>query len=79
MVEFVNFIKFLEFFIVAKLGSVNLFFRDFAFLELSLNLLLQHGQRIPFNNESTKIPHTEHGLCPTANLNPPNGFFAANL
>jgi hypothetical protein len=58
---------------------VNLFFRDFAFREFNRNLLLQQGQRIPEDNESTNIPQTEHGLCPTANLYPPNGFFAANL
>ncbi len=58
---------------------MNLFFRDLAFLDVSRNLLLQQGQRIPNDNESTNIPHTEHGLCPTANLNPPVGFFAANL
>ena len=58
---------------------MNLFFRDLAFLEFNRSLLLQHGQRIPEDSESTNIPHTEQGLCPTANLNPPNGFFAANL
>ena len=60
-------------------SNANLFFRDFAFLEFNLNLLLQHGQRTPIDNESTNIPQTEQGLCPTANLYPPNGFFAANL
>lgn len=49
------------------------------FLEFSRSLLLQQGHRIPTDNESTNIPHIEQGLCPTANLYPPNGFFAANL
>ncbi|MGB6785915.1 MAG: hypothetical protein WBE60_08580 [Nitrosotalea sp.] len=26
-----------------------------------------------------KTLHTEHGLCPATNLNPPDGLFAANL
>jgi len=50
-----------------------------VFLEFNRSLLLQQGQRIPEDIESMNIPHTEQGLCPTANLNPPNGFFAANL
>jgi len=58
---------------------LNLFFLDLEFLEFNLSLLLQHGQRIPEDNESTNIPHIEQGLCPAANLYPPNGFFAANL
>lgn len=58
---------------------MNRFFRDFAFREFNRSLLLQHGQRIPEDSISTNIPQTEQGLCPTANLYPPNGFFAANL
>ncbi|HJW19409.1 MAG TPA: hypothetical protein VJ571_02485 [Candidatus Nitrosotalea sp.] len=58
---------------------LNLFFLDLAFLEFSRSLLLQQGHRIPIDNESTNIPHIEHGRCPTANLYPPSGFFAANL
>ena len=58
----------------------NLFFLDLAFLEVNLNLLLQHGQRAsPFCSESTNMPQTEHGLCPTAKRNLPDGFFAAYL
>ena len=71
--------KLLVFSNILEQGRVNLFFRDLVFLEFSRSLLLQHGHRIPEDNESTKIPHIEHGLCPTANLYPPSGFFAANL
>lgn len=74
-----DFIKLLAFSSICDGGRLNLFFRDFAFLEFNLSLLLQHGHRIPIDNESTNIPHIEQGLCPTANLYPPNGFFAANL
>jgi hypothetical protein len=58
----------------------SLFFLDLAFLELILNLLLQHGQRCKgYEFTSMKTPHIEHGLCPATNLNPPDGLFAANL
>src|SRR5579885_226895 len=58
----------------------NLFFLDLAFLEVNLNLLLQHGHRTSsFCNESINIPQTEHGLCPIAKRNLPDGFFAAYL
>jgi hypothetical protein len=58
----------------------SLFFLDLAFLEIILNLLLQHGQRCKgYEFTSMKTPHTEHGLCPATNLNPPDGLFAANL
>jgi len=73
-----DFIKLPAFSIICVWFKSNLFFRDRAFLEFNLSLLLQQGQRIPIDNESTNIPHTEQGLCPTANLYPPSGFFAAN-
>lgn len=74
-----DFIKLLAFSINCARFKSNLFFRDLVFLEFNLSLLLQQGQRIPTDNESTNMPHTEQGLCPTANLYPPSGFFAANL
>jgi len=74
----IDFIKLPAFSIICERCKSNLFFLDFVFLEFSLSLLLQQGQRIPIDNESTNMLHTEQGLCPTANLYPPRGFFAAN-
>ncbi len=74
-----DFIKLPAFSIIWVGFKSNLFFLDLVFLEFNLSLLLQQGQRIPIDNESTNILHTEQGLCPTANLYPPRGFFAANL